>query len=172
MQGRPESREAVAYYFKYIDRVPDGDICATLETQGDETLALLRSISEERSRHRYAPDKWSVAEVVSHINDTERLFAFRAFWFARGSDLPLPSVDPEVAATHARAADRPWSTHVDEFAALRASTLALFRNLPAEAWMREGIASDNLFTVRAIAWLLAGHVIHHATILRERYLVE
>lgn len=172
MQERPERHEAVAYYFKYIDRVPDGDIRAILEAQNDETLAFLRGISEERSSHRYAADKWSVAEVVSHINDTERLFSFRAFWFARGSDLPLPSVDPEVAAAHAGAGERPWSTHVDEFAALRASTLALFRNLPADAWMREGVASDNVFTVRAIAWILAGHVIHHGTILRERYLVE
>ena len=172
MQQRPERHEAVAYYFRYIDRVPDGDICATLEAQLDETLAFLKDIPEEKSRHRYEAGKWTVAQVVSHINDTERLFSFRAFWFARGLDLPLPSIDPEIAAAHAGADERPWSTHIAEFAALRAATLELFRNLPAEAWMRQGIASDNVFTVRAIAWILAGHVIHHAAILRERYLLE
>jgi hypothetical protein len=169
---RPERHEAAPYYFKYIDRVPDGDVCAILDAQLDETLAFLKTISEEQSRHRYAPDKWSVAEVVGHINDTERVFAFRAFWFAREQELALPSMEPEVAAAHSGADARPWSTHVAEFAALRASTLELFRNLPAEAWPRQGIASDNPFTVRAIAFILTGHVIHHIAILRERYLLE
>ena len=169
---RPERNEAIEYYFNYIDRVPDGDVVATLDAQLAETLAFLRGIPEEKAGHRYEPGKWSVAEVVSHMNDTERVFAFRAFWFARGLDLPLPSMDPDVAASNAAAGDRPWSSHVAEFAALRASTVELFRNLSAEAWSRQGVASDNVFTVRAIAYILAGHVLHHGAILRERYLVE
>ena len=112
--ARPARDEAAEYYFKYIDLVPEGDICAILEAQRAETVGLLRSIPEARSRHRYADGKWSISEVVAHLNDCERLFAFRAFWFARGFDSPLPSFDQEVAAGQARAEDRPLSTHLDE----------------------------------------------------------
>ena len=115
-------------------------------------------------------DKWTVRELLNHINDTERLFVARAFWFARGFDSPLPSFDQLVAATAAEADARAWSTHVEEFTTIRAATLTFFENLPADAWMRRGIASDNPFTVRALAYLAAGHVIHHAAILRSRYL--
>ncbi|HJR58650.1 MAG TPA: DinB family protein [Vicinamibacterales bacterium] len=167
---RPAHDEAADYYFKYIDLVPDGDVCAILEAQRTETLAFLRNIPEERSRHKYAADKWSVSEVVAHLNDCERLFAFRAFWFARGFESPLPSFDQEVAARHGRAGERDFSTHVEEFSLVRGSTLDLFEHLPADAWMRRGIASDNPFTVRALAFIAAGHVIHHARILKERYL--
>ena len=129
-----------------------------------------RCISDERSRHRYAPDKWSIREVLGHINDTERLFAFRAFWFARGLPEPLPSFDQDIAAAHAGADDRSWSAHIDEFRSVRAATLALFQHLPPDAWTRRGVASDMPFTVRALAFIAAGHVAHHARLLRERYL--
>jgi hypothetical protein len=167
---RPARDEAAAYYFKYIDVVPFGDICAILDAQCADTLAFLRSIPAQRAGHRYAEDKWSVSEVVAHVNDCERMFAFRAFWFARGFDSPLPSFDQDIAARHAGADDRPLNTHIGEFAAVRAATLELFSHLPADAWLRRGIASDNPFTVRALAYIAAGHVSHHLTILRERYL--
>jgi hypothetical protein len=170
MTNRPERSEAAEYYFKYIDLVPEGDICHTLQAQLTDTLALLEGIPRDRVDHRYAPDKWSIREVVNHLNDTERLFAFRAFWFARGFDSPLPSFDQHTAVSHAEAAATPWDQHVDEFRSLRASTLTLFRHLPADAWLRRGIASDNPFSVRALAYLAAGHVMHHTAILRERYL--
>jgi hypothetical protein len=170
MNTRPDRGEAVEYYFTYIDQVPDGDICDILGSQLPETLSLLRGISEEQSAFRYAPEKWSVREVLSHVNDAERLFVFRAFWFARGFDSPLPSFDQDAAITTAGADARAWSSHVEEFAAIRAATVAFFRDLPAEAWMRRGIASDNPFTVRALAYITAGHAIHHARVLRERYL--
>ena len=93
MTAKPEPSEAAPYYFTYIDKVPSGDVCQILEAQRGETIALLRGISEERSLYRYAPDKWTVREVLSHINDAERLFVFRAFWFARGFDSPLPSFE-------------------------------------------------------------------------------
>jgi hypothetical protein len=166
----PEPHEAAPYYFKYIDQVPDGDIVEILQGQLDETLSLLSGISEERSLHRYAPDKWSFREVINHINDCERLFLFRAFWFARGFDTPLPSFDEKISAAAARADELPWASHVEEFRGTRLSTLAFFRNLPAEAWMRSGTASEMPFTVNALAWLAAGHLTHHLTILRERYL--
>ena len=170
MTAAPDRTEAAEYYFRYIDLVPPGDICELLEAQGKETLALLRGIGDEGSLSRYAAGKWSVREVVNHLNDTERLFVFRAFWFARGFDSPLPSFDQEVAAASAAAHDRSWISHLDEFAAVRAATLAFFLTLPKEAWTRRGIASGNPFSVRALAYLAAGHVTHHITILRERYL--
>ena len=167
---RPCRGEAADYYFKYIDLVPDGDICAILEAQRGEALGFFRRIPEERSRHRYAPDKWSISEVVAHLNDCERLFAFRAFWFARGFDSPLPSFDQEVSATHAAAHARSFSSHAEEFDSVRAATLDFFRHVSPEAWPRRGIASDNPFTVRSLAFIAAGHVIHHNRILEERYL--
>jgi hypothetical protein len=170
MQGHPETNEAAPYYFKYIDRVPGNDIVGTLEAQSDEMLAFLSGISEEHSLHRYAPDKWSFREVLNHVSDTERLFLFRAFWFARGFDSPLPSFDEKISAAAARADEISWARHVEEFRGTRLATVTFFRNLPAEAWMRSGIASDNPFTVRALAYLAAGHADHHLAILRERYL--
>lgn len=170
MKTIPDRTEAAEYYFTYIDKVPAGDICETLEAQFPETLALFESIANEQSLHRYAPDKWSIRQVVNHVNDTERLFVFRAFWFARGFDTPLPSFDQNVATAASGADERTWSSHVEEFRAVRAATLTFFRHLPAQAWSRRGVASGNPFTVRALAYLAAGHVTHHATILQERYL--
>jgi len=166
----PDRTEAAEYYFKYIDLVRDADICRTLDGQRDTTDTFLRGISEERSLYRYAPDKWSIRQVVGHVSDTERLFVSRAFWFARGFDSPLPSFDQNVAIAAAGFDDRSWTGIVGEFRAVRAATLSFFQNLPAEAWDRRGIASDNPFSVRALAFLAAGHALHHMTILRERYL--
>jgi len=169
MTGRPEPSEAAPYYFKYIDRVAAGDIVGLLETQREEALSFLAGISEEKSLHRYGPDKWSIRQVVTHVSDCERLFVSRAFWFARGFDSPLPSFDQEVCVAAAGADEVPWADHVEEFRSVRLSTLAFFRNLPDRAWMRRGIASDNPFTVRALAYIAAGHADHHTSILRERY---
>lgn len=166
----PDRTEAAEYYFTYINQVPAGDICDLLEAQMPETLTLLGGISDERSRHRYAPDKWTIREVVSHINDTERLFVWRAFWFARGFADPLPSFDQNVAIANAGADARAWTSHLSEFETIRAATLSFFRGLPSEAWTRRGIASGNPFSVRAMAYITAGHVAHHVRILRERYL--
>ena len=167
---RPDSTEAAEYYSTYINQVGDGDIREILASQTPHAVAMLRAISEERSRYRYAPDKWTIKQVQGHINDTERMFTFRALWFARGFDSPLPSFDQDIAVRTAGSDDRSWSTHVDEFESIRAATLALFGHLPAEAWPRRGVASGNPFTVRALAYITAGHVNHHLRILRERYL--
>ena len=166
----PDSTEAAQYYFTYIEQVPAGDIRGILKAQLPETVTLLEGISEDRSRHRYAPDKWSIREVVSHLNDTERLFVFRAMWFARGFDSPLPSFDQNIAIATADADARSLESHIEEFRGVRAGTIAFFDNLPEQAWMRRGIASDNPFSVRALAYICAGHVAHHVRILRERYL--
>jgi hypothetical protein len=168
--GIPQRDEAAPYYFKYIDRVSGDDVVRTLATQLDETLPFLRGISEEKSLHRYAPDKWSIREVLNHVNDAEQVFLFRAFWFARGFDSPLPSFDEKICAGAARSDEFSWASHIEEFQAIRRAAVAFFRNLPAEAWTRSGVASGNPFTVRALAYILAGHLDHHRAVLEERYL--
>jgi hypothetical protein len=170
MQGRPQPTEAAEYYFRYIDQVQGEDVLGTLESQLGEMLALLGGISEERSLHRYGPDKWSIREALNHVSDTERVFVFRALWFGRGFDAPLPGFDQNVAVPMARSDEVSWARHVEDFRAVRQATLTLFRSLPAEAWMRSGVASDNPVTVRALAYITAGHAAHHMAILRERYL--
>src|SRR5215216_2675657 len=167
MKGLPEPTEAAPYYFKYIGRVQSDDVVGVLEAQLDETLAFLTGIPEEKSLHRYAPEKWSIRQVLNHVTDAERVFLFRAFWFARGFDSPLPSFDEKVSAGAARADELSWARHVEEFRGARLATLTFFRNLPAAAWMRSGIASDNRFTVRAMAYIIAGHATHHMAILHE-----
>jgi len=170
MNDRPDPSEAAPYYFKYIDRVPDGDVVKTLERQEGDLLTLVSGVSEETSRRRYAEGKWSLREVLAHVNDTERVFVFRAFWFARGFDAPLPDFDQEVAARGARADEIAWGRRLEEFRHVRRATLSLFRNLPSEAWKRGGVASGNPVTVRALAFIAAGHVSHHMAILKARYL--
>lgn len=167
-----EPSEAPEYYFKYINLVPPGELCALLDAQRASTLKLLGGITESQSRSRYAPEKWSIAEVVAHINDTERVFAFRGFWFARGFDAPAPSFDQLVAARSAAACERSWHSHVHEFDVVRASTLALFRYLPANAWEHRGTVDGHAFTVRAVAHIILGHVLHHVAILTEKYLPQ
>jgi uncharacterized damage-inducible protein DinB len=170
MLERPQPNEAASYYSKYIDRVTSDDVVEVLASQLDETLASLTAISEEQSLHRYAPDKWSMRELLGHVNDTERVFMFRALWFARGFQDSLPSFDQEVGFKAAESDRVPWAKLVDEFKAIRRSTVAFYRNLPDDAWRRSGIASDSSVTVRALAYIVAGHVSHHLAILRERYL--
>jgi hypothetical protein len=172
MRSRPDRDEAAEYYFTYIDQVGGGDIRDIIAAQGAEIPALLRGLDESQARHRYAPGKWTIAEVVSHLSDTERLFLLRAWWFARGFDTPLPSFDQNVALASAGTGERSWSSLVDEFAAARAASVAFFRHLPADAWMRRGTASGFEFTVRALAYIAAGHVTHHVRILNERYLTR
>lgn len=170
MIPRPESSEVAAYYFTYIDQVDGCEPLSVLSRQLDELVPWFSQISEEQSRHRYATGKWSIRQVLNHITDTERAFAFRALWFARGFDAPLPGYDQEIAAAGAEADAVSWSAHVEDFRSVRLSTIALFANLPPAAWSRSGIASGNPFTVRALAYIIPGHVAHHVRILRERYL--
>ncbi|CAN5693758.1 DinB family protein [soil metagenome] len=169
LSGPPGPDEAAAYHFRYIERVPDGDIREVLAAQLDDTLTLLGRISEEASRARYAPDKWSIRQVLAHINDCERLFTFRAFWFARGLDAPLPGFDQDVAAAHVPADTRPWGDLLNEFREIRSATLSLFRPLLAEHWVRSGRVDDYQVSVRALAYITAGHVLHHRAVLAEHY---
>jgi DinB family protein len=169
MIGRPETNEAAPYYFGYINRVSGDDILSTLQSQIDETLPFLRGITEEKSLFRYAPEKWSIRQLWGHVNDTERVFLMRALWFARNFDTPLPSFDQDIAVAAAKSDDIPWARHVEEFREIRLATISFFRNLPEEAWSRKGVASGNPFTVRACAFIVAGHTAHHQAVLNDRY---
>jgi hypothetical protein len=170
MIGRPEPNEAAPYYSNYIDLVSGENITDVIENQLVETLSLLADVTEEQSLHRYARDKWSIRELLSHVNDTERVFLFRALWFARGFEDPLPSFDQNIGVAGARADEISWARHLEEFRSIRLATLAFFGNLPPDGWKRSGIASGNSVTVRALAYIIAGHVAHHIAILQERYL--
>ena len=169
MIAAPDRSEAAPYYFTYIDLV-QADVLEAMKAQSGDMLDELEAITEEQSLHCYAPGKWSIREVLGHLNDTERLFVSRAFWFARGFDTPLPSFEQEVAVAAAGAHERTWAGLVEEFRTIRLSTLSFFTNLPEAAWSRRGIASGNPFTVRALAYLTVGHVLYHMRIVRERYL--
>jgi len=170
MLGRPEPTEAAPNYHGYISRIESDDVVSVLETQLEETLSFLRGISEEKSLHRYGPDKWSIRQLLNHVNDTERIFGFRALWFARGFPGDLPGYDQDTGVAAAGADGISWAAQVEEFRSIRLATLAFLRNLPEDAWLRGGVANDNPVTVRALAYILAGHVAHHAEILKQRYL--
>jgi hypothetical protein len=170
MRARPVAGDAAPYYFTYIDQVEGDDCLTSMTAQMDEALALFVTISEETSLHRYAPEKWSIRQTLSHINDTERVFVFRALWFARGLDTPLPSFDQNVAVTGAESNRLPWAAHVEEFRSVRKATIDFFQHLPADAWTRSGIASGNPMSVLSLGYMVPGHLTHHLRILRERYL--
>jgi uncharacterized damage-inducible protein DinB len=170
MLGRPQNDEAAPYYFTYINQVVGDDIAFVIAHQLEESQALCATITEEKSLCRYAPEKWSIRQVLNHVTDTERSFAFRALWFARGFESPLPDYDQNIAADGAEADRISWAAHVEEFRRVHLASISLFANMPAQAWQRAGIASGKRFTVRALAYILAGHLTHHTNILRERYL--
>jgi hypothetical protein len=170
MIGRPQHTEAAPNYFTYINQVSGDNPLGSMESQLDEAMALFSGISDAKSLYRYAPEKWSIRQVLNHVSDNERAFAFRALWFARGFTSPLSGFDQNIAASGAEADRISWADHVEEFRGVRLSTISFFKNMPAEAWGRTGIASDNPFTVRALAFIIPGHVTHHVSLLRERYL--
>lgn len=167
---RPQHTEAADYYFRYIDLVTSDDIVPAMETQMGEMLEFLSGISEQQSLHSYEPGKWTIRELLNHVNDGERVFAGRAFWFARGFTDPLPSFDQDISVQMAHANNTSWADLVEEFKYVRLGTLSLLKSLPAEAWDRTGVASDNPVSVRALAYIIAGHVAHHRRVLQEKYL--
>jgi len=168
--ARPDATEHAPYYAKYIDKVPDGDLVAILERQRKETGALLKSIPETKGGHRYAPGKWSIKEVVGHVNDAERVFAYRAMRIARGDATPLASFDQDPYVAAGRFDARPLTDLAAEFDAIRSATIALLKSIDAEAIGRRGTASGKEVSARALAYIIAGHERHHMDILKERYL--
>jgi uncharacterized protein (TIGR03083 family) len=169
-EERPATGEYAEFYAKYVERVPEGDIVAILATQLDDTLALLRELTDEQARSAYAPGKWSVKEVVGHIADTERVFAYRMLRIARGDETPLPGFDENEYVPTGNFDDRPLASLLAELVAVRRATVALLAGLPAGAWTRTGTARNAVVTVRGAAWITAGHELHHREILASRYL--
>ncbi|HSA55912.1 MAG TPA: DinB family protein [Gemmatimonadaceae bacterium] len=167
---RPEADEFTSYYARYIDRVPDGDIVRTLDEQIIETLALLASVPEERGGFRYAEGKWSIRQVVGHMCDVERIFVYRATRFARNDRTELPGFDENDYVANARFDDRTLAGLADELEAVRWASVALFDSLSDDEFLRRGVANHAPASVRALAWIAAGHEQHHVNILRTRYL--
>jgi hypothetical protein len=170
LNERPAADECSSYYFTYINLVPDGDIIQTLQSQHAAIHALLKNTSDAGAGVQPAPNEWSIKQVVAHLSDAERLFAFRALWFARGEQAALPGMEPNPWVELSNSNARALSDLLAEFDHVRAASIALFAKLDAAAWARRGIASDNVVSVRALAWIIAGHELHHNRSLREQYL--
>jgi hypothetical protein len=170
MIPRPDPSGHPAYFSRYVGLVPDGDVLLTLRSQLAGTLASMRGMDEEDGGYRYEPGKWSIRQVLGHVIDTERVMAYRALHFARGDAATLPSMDQDRFVAGAGSDARTLADLADELEHVRLATIALFRPLSAEALARRGIASGAECSVRALAWIIAGHELHHAAIIRERYL--
>jgi len=167
--GRPGPGEHSAYFARYVSLVPGEDVVPILEAQRRETLVLLSSLSESDGDSRYAPDKWSVKEVLGHVNDTERIMSYRALRIARGDQTPLPGFEQDDYVKHADFGRMSIDDLLEEYIAVRRSTVALFRHFDDAAWRRVGVASNNPATARALAFIIAGHELHHRRILEEKY---
>jgi DinB superfamily len=166
---RPEPTEYAAFYETYVSKVPGNDVLSQLESQRLQTAQLFAASTERDGNFRYAPGKWTIKEVVGHLSDTERVFAYRALRIARGDQTPLPGFEQDDYVKNGNCTEQSLADLVQEFGLIRATTLTLFRSLSAEAWGRQGTASSNPVTVRALAFIIAGHELHHREILKERY---
>ncbi len=167
---RPDSSEYAPAFAGYVAKVPDGDFLVNLEQQSEETMALLSAVPESRGGYAYAPGKWTLKEVLGHLTDAERVFSYRVLRIARGDTIPLPGFDENAWVPKAGANARTLADLLGEFRVVRAATLALLRHLPPESVTRVGTASERPVSVRAIAWIIAGHERHHLGIIKERYL--
>ncbi|HYO63819.1 MAG TPA: DinB family protein [Pyrinomonadaceae bacterium] len=167
---RPEETEYLAYYGRYVALVPEGDILGTLRAQLEDTVALLRGVPESQETFRYADGKWSVRELVGHMIDTERIFAYRALRFARNDQTPLPGYDENEYVSNSSYDSYALADLAAELRSVREATMFLFKHMDAAAWRRTGSANGAEVSVRALAYIIAGHELHHRGILRDRYL--
>jgi uncharacterized damage-inducible protein DinB len=167
--ARPEPAEYSPYHEGYISLVPGNDIVGALESQRRQTLILLSGRDESEGDFRYAPDKWSVKEVLGHVCDSERIFTYRALRIARGDRTPLAGFEQDDYVRNSPFATRPIAEIIEDYIAVRRATLTLFRNLDEAAWLRRGIANNNEISVRALAYITAGHELHHRRILEQKY---
>ena len=168
--SRPEAEEFDSYYERYISLVADGDIISSLKNQITKTLDLLAQISAEKADFRYAEGKWSVKELVGHMIDTERIFAYRALRIARGDETPIEGYEQDDYIKNAEFGKCSLADLAKEFMLVREANVLMFQNLSEIAWHRRGLANDKEISVRALAYTLAGHEIYHGNILKERYL--
>lgn len=166
---RPEPGEYAPFYETYVSLVQGGDVIAQLESQRLQTAQLFAASSERDGNFRYAPGKWSIKEVVGHLSDSERVFAYRAMCIGRGDQTALPGFEQDDYVKNGNFGEQSLADLVAEYGAVRASTLALLRSFNPEVGARRGTASNNPITVRALAFIIAGHELHHREILQERY---
>src|SRR6266481_8293627 len=166
---RPEATEYAEYYANYISKVPESDVLSVLESQRLQMLQLFAGRSERDGSFRYAPGKWTVKEVLGHVTDTERIFAYRALRFARADQTALPGFEQDDYVRGGGFGGRTLADLAEEFGHVRNASVALYRSLGKEAWSRRGVANKNEVTVRALAFITAGHELHHRRILDERY---
>jgi DinB superfamily len=166
----PDPSEYAPYYGRYITLVSGHDILAALEEQPRATLPLFSTLTEAQAQYRYAPDKWSIQEMLGHLIDVERVLSYRALRFARNDRTPLAGFEQD---DYVRYGDFPACALpqlIEEFDVVRKATVLLLRRLAPEAWTRRGIANNNEISVRALAYVIAGHELHHRRVLEEKYL--
>jgi hypothetical protein len=168
---RPAPDEYAPYYLKYVDLV-QGNVMDALTTQIEQSLTTLAAVPDADSLKRYAPGKWSLREVVGHIVDAERIFAYRALRFGRGDSTELEGFDQDPYVASSSADSRPWAELLAEFELVRRSNVLMFGGFDRNAWLRRGKAIGNFMSVRAIAYNIAGHELHHMRVIRERYLQQ
>ncbi|MCR8641257.1 DinB family protein [Paenibacillus sp. N1-5-1-14] len=170
-QVRPTSKEYAEHYEPYVGRVPDGDIVEFLEQQIERTVKILLDATPEQAGFRYEPSKWTTKEVIGHMGDVERIMIYRALRFSRGDHTPLPTMYEDDYVANGNFNERSVQSLVDELVAIRKGSIALFAGLADVAWDRTGTASGATVSVRALAYIIAGHELHHLDILNRRYLV-
>ncbi len=166
---RPLPEESSQYFKTYIDKVPQPDFLSLLKKASPETTAFLKGLSEEQWMHRYAPDKWSIKEMMLHIIDTERIFAYRALRISRGDKTPLPGYEQDDYVPFSKADQRSSTSIIAEYEAVRQASIQLFEHMDDGHLEAVGIASGGPFTPRALGFVLVGHEIHHMQVLKERY---
>ena len=169
MIARPDPGEYAPYYDRYISLIEGSDILGTLDAQRRKMMLLLSGRDEADGDFRYAPDKWNAKEVLGHVCDTERIFAYRALRIARGDRTPMEGFEQDDYVKNGPFARAPLAELVEDYIAVRRATITLFRNLDEEAWSRRGMANKNEVSVRALGYLIAGHEVHHRRILEEKY---
>ena len=169
-QKRPQSNDYAPFYGKYVMLVPDGNFLEILETQLQGMKQLLEPLTELQADFRYAPGKWSIKEILGHVIDAERIFAVRILRIARSDQTPLPGFEQDDYVRVSNAASRTLSDLLEEFAAVRRASIALIRSLDDASWLRRGTASGKEVSVLAIAFIIAGHALHHRNIFQEKYL--
>jgi len=167
---RPQPGEYAPYYDRYISLVPGNDVLAALDDQRRQMLLLLSGRTEADGDLRYAPEKWSVKEVLGHINDSERIMSYRALRIARGDATPSDGFEQDDYVRNGQFGRWPLSDLIEDYIAMRRATVSLLRHLDEAAWTRRGVANKNEVTVRALAYVIAGHELHHRGILEEKYL--
>lgn len=167
---RPNKNEYAEYYHKYVEKVPHGNIVGILEDQFGTITNFFSQITEEKSKYRYAPNKWSIREVLGHIIDAERVFSYRAMRFSRSDSRSLQSFDENHYIKNSNYDSIPLQMLIEEFASLRKTNIYMFKGFSEKMWLAKGIASENEVSVRALAYIMVGHAEHHMRVVKEKYL--